>query len=127
MRISIDDFGQGQTSLGYLSNLPVHELKIDKSFVCDMLTNPAHSAIVRSIVDLGHNLHMRVVGEGVETDAVLLGLREAGCDVAQGFLLARPMPFKKLERWLVDRTRGDSGEKRPRRRPLQAKRQVPVA
>src|SRR5205823_5134102 len=103
VRVSIDDFGQGQTSLGYLSNLPVHELKIDKSFVGDMLTNPAHSAIVRSIVDLGHNLDMRVVAEGVETDAVLLGLREAGCDVAQGFLIARPMPFKKLEAWLRDR------------------------
>ncbi|MBV9411177.1 MAG: EAL domain-containing protein, partial [Acidimicrobiia bacterium] len=81
VQVSIDDFGQGQTSLGYLSDLPVHELKIDKSFVFDMLTEPAHAAIVRSIVDLGHNLHMRVVAEGVETDAVLLGLREAGCDV----------------------------------------------
>jgi EAL domain-containing protein (putative c-di-GMP-specific phosphodiesterase class I) len=88
-----------------------------------MLTEPAHAAIVRSIVDLGHNLHMRVVAEGVETDAVLLGLREAGCDVAQGFLLARPMPFKKLERWLAERR----DDKRPRRRPLQAKRQIPVA
>jgi diguanylate cyclase len=125
VRVSIDDFGQGQTSLGYLSNLPVHELKVDKSFVFDMLTNPAHAAIVRSIVDLGHNLHMRVVAEGVETDAVLLGLREAGCDVAQGFLLARPMPFKKFERWLVERTSG-KGDKRPRRRPLTAKREVPV-
>ena len=126
MRVSIDDFGQGQTSLGYLSNLPVHELKIDKSFVGDMLTNPAHSAIVRSIVDLGHNLDMRVVAEGVETDAVLLGLREAGCDVAQGFLIARPMPFKKLEAWLRDRI-SSRDDKQPRRRPLKAKRKVPVA
>ena len=54
--MSLDDFGIGQTSLGYLSSLPVHELKIDKSFVMDMLANPAHAAIVRSIVDLGHNL-----------------------------------------------------------------------
>jgi EAL domain-containing protein (putative c-di-GMP-specific phosphodiesterase class I) len=129
VRVSIDDFGQGQTSLGYLSNLPVHELKIDKLFVYDMLTNPAHAAIVRSIVDLGHNLHMRVVGEGVETDAVLLGLREAGCDVAQGFLLARPMPFKKVEAWLRERSknRKGSGDKPARRRPLQAKRKIPVA
>jgi len=126
VRVSIDDFGQGQTSLGYLSNLPVHELKIDKSFVADMLTNPAHNAIVRSIVDLGHNLHMRVVAEGVETDAVLLGLREAGCDVAQGYLLARPMPFKKLEAWLRDRS-SSRDDKQPRRRPLKAKRKVPVA
>jgi EAL domain-containing protein (putative c-di-GMP-specific phosphodiesterase class I) len=98
--VSLDDFGIGQTSLGYLSSIPVHELKIDKSFVSDMLGNPAHAAIVRSIVDLGHNLELRVVGEGVETDAVLDTLREAGCDMAQGFLLARPMPAMQLRRWL---------------------------
>ncbi|MGH9205679.1 MAG: putative bifunctional diguanylate cyclase/phosphodiesterase, partial [Acidimicrobiales bacterium] len=63
VRVSLDDFGIGQTSLGYLSSLPVHELKIDKSFVMDMLANPAHAAIVRSIVDLGHNLKLQVVGE----------------------------------------------------------------
>jgi diguanylate cyclase (GGDEF)-like protein len=124
VRVSIDDFGKGQTSLGVLSNLPVHELKIDMSFVFDMLTNPAHAAIVRSIVDLGHNLHMRVVGEGVETDEVLAGLRDAGCDVAQGFLLARPMALRKLEQWLVEAGQTD---KRPRRRPLTIKRRVPVA
>ena len=66
VKVSLDDFGRGQTSLGYLSALPIHELKIDKSFVLDMLENPAHAAIVRSIVDLGHNLALRVVGEGVE-------------------------------------------------------------
>jgi diguanylate cyclase (GGDEF)-like protein len=100
VRVSLDDFGIGQTSLGYLSALPIHELKIDKSFVIDMLGNPAHAAIVRSIVDLGHNLSLRVVGEGVETDAVLQTLREAGCDLAQGYLLARPMPAQQLPRWL---------------------------
>jgi diguanylate cyclase (GGDEF)-like protein len=100
VKVSLDDFGIGQTSLGYLSSLPVHELKIDKSFVCDMLGNPAHAAIVRSIVDLGHNLALRVVGEGVETNAVLDTLRDAGCDLAQGFLLARPMPAAQLRRWL---------------------------
>jgi len=101
VRVSLDDFGIGQTSLGYLSSLPVHELKIDKSFVLDMLGNPAHAAIVRSIIDLGHNLQLRVVGEGVETDAVLDSLREAGCDLAQGFLLARPMPAEQLRRWMA--------------------------
>ncbi|MBV8159976.1 MAG: bifunctional diguanylate cyclase/phosphodiesterase [Acidimicrobiia bacterium] len=123
VRVSIDDFGQGQTSLGYLSNLAVHELKIDKSFVSDMLTNPAHAAIVRSIVDLGHNLDMRVVGEGVETEEVLEGLRDAGCDVAQGYLLARPMALDQLEDWLHDGGHGD----KPRRRPLTVRRRVPVA
>ena len=100
VRVSLDDFGIGQTSLGYLSSLPVHELKIDKSFVMDMLANPAHAAIVRSIVDLGHNLSLRVVGEGVETAAVFATLREAGCDLAQGYLLARPMSAEKLRQWM---------------------------
>jgi diguanylate cyclase (GGDEF)-like protein len=100
VKVSIDDFGKGQTSLGYLSQLRVHELKIDRTFVSDMLVNRAHAAIVRSIVDLGHNLALRVVGEGVETEDVLRGLREAGCDVAQGYLLARPMPLAQLRQWL---------------------------
>ncbi len=100
VNVSIDDFGCGQTSLGYLSTLPVHELKIDRSFIADMLVNPAHAAIVRSIVDLGHNLDLHVVGEGVESEAVWEILRDTGCDSAQGYLLARPMPVEQLARWL---------------------------
>jgi diguanylate cyclase (GGDEF)-like protein len=96
VRISLDDFGQGQTSLGYLSALPLHELKIDKGFVGDMHINPAHAAIVRSIIDLGHNLGLRVVGEGVETQESLDGLSADGCDIAQGYLLARPAPLGDL-------------------------------
>jgi diguanylate cyclase len=101
VNISLDDFGRGQTSLGYLSQLPIDELKIDKSFVMDMLENPAHAAIARSIVDLGHNLHLRVVGEGVESEEILEALGEAGCDIAQGFLLARPMTAAKMAPWLA--------------------------
>ena len=101
VKVSLDDFGCGQTSLGYLSALTVHELKIDKSFVTDMINVKAHDAIVRSIIDLGHNLGLRVVGEGVETNDVLLRLRSAGCDVAQGYLLARPMPIVALKAWLA--------------------------
>jgi diguanylate cyclase (GGDEF)-like protein len=103
VRISLDDFGSGQTSLGYLSALPIHELKIDKSFVLDMLTNRSHAAIVRSIVDLGHNLSLSVVGEGVENEDTLWMLRGAGCDIAQGFLLARPMPIDQLPGWFAAR------------------------
>jgi diguanylate cyclase len=99
--VSIDDFGIGQTSLSFLSSLPVHELKIDKGFVTDMTTNPGHAAIVRSIVDLGHNLAFRVVAEGVETEDVLAQLGAAGCDMAQGFLFARPMPLADLRPWLA--------------------------
>jgi EAL domain-containing protein (putative c-di-GMP-specific phosphodiesterase class I) len=101
VRVSLDDFGRGQTSLAYLSTLPLDELKIDRSFVCDMLNNPAHAAIVRSIIDLGHNLDLRVVGEGVETDEVLAGLDASGCDLAQGYLLARPMPAERLYEWIA--------------------------
>jgi EAL domain-containing protein (putative c-di-GMP-specific phosphodiesterase class I) len=97
--VSIDDFGVGQTSLGYLSSLPLEELKIDRSFVADIPSNHAHLAIVRSIVDLGHNLGFRVVAEGVETDEVLTALGEAHCDLAQGFLIARPMTLSNLITW----------------------------
>jgi diguanylate cyclase len=101
VKVSIDDFGCGQTSLGYLSTLPIHELKIDRSFIADMLVNPAHAAIVRSIVDLGHNLDLHVVGEGVESGDVWESLRASGCDAAQGYLLARPMPVELLGEWLA--------------------------
>jgi diguanylate cyclase (GGDEF)-like protein len=100
--VSIDDFGVGQTSLGYLSSLPLEELKIDRSFVADITTNEAHMAIVRSIVDLGHNLGFRVVAEGVETDEVLGALGDTECDLAQGFLIARPMTLAKLIAWSSD-------------------------
>ena len=102
--VSVDDFGIGQTSLGYLSTLPVSELKIDKSFVRDMLDNRAHEAIVRSVIELGHNLGLRVVAEGVEDSAVLDRLRSIGCDLAQGFHIARPMPISSLAEWLQPAT-----------------------
>jgi diguanylate cyclase len=99
--ISLDDFGQGHTSLSHLSALPLDELKIDRGFVGDMLEHEAHAAIVHSVVDLGHNLGLRVVAEGVETDEVLAHLSDRGCDLVQGYLLARPMPLDALVRWLA--------------------------
>jgi EAL domain-containing protein (putative c-di-GMP-specific phosphodiesterase class I) len=105
VRVSLDDFGSGQTSLGHLSSLPLHELKVDRSFVTDMLDSPAHAAIVRSIVDLGHNLGLRVVAEGVETQAVREGLLAMGCDMAQGYVLSRPMDLDATEQWLADHGR----------------------
>jgi diguanylate cyclase (GGDEF)-like protein len=101
VRISLDDFGRGQTSLGYLSTLPLHEVKIDKSFVIDMLEDRSHLAIVRSVIDLAHNLGFEVVAEGVETEAILAELTTLGCDIAQGYLLARPMPAERLPGWLA--------------------------
>jgi diguanylate cyclase (GGDEF)-like protein len=104
--ISLDDFGRGQTSLGYLSALPLDELKIDRGFVTGMLDSPTHAAIVRSILELGHNLGLRVVAEGVETEPVLQTLIAAGCDVVQGFLLGQPMPAAELASWLRDSQSG---------------------
>jgi EAL domain-containing protein (putative c-di-GMP-specific phosphodiesterase class I) len=102
--LSIDDFGVGQTSLSYLSSLPISELKIDRSFITDMRHDESHAAIVRAIVDLGHNLGLRVVGEGVEDVAVFHELSIVGCDVAQGYHFARPMTIEGLNEWIVRRT-----------------------
>ena len=103
IRISIDDFGTGQTSLSYLSALPIDEIKIDLSFISDMTVNVGHHAIVRSIVDLGHNLGLHVVGEGVESDEIASALTATGCEVAQGYLYARPMPAQGLSDWIASR------------------------
>ena len=90
VRVSIDDFGAGQTSLGYLAALPVHELKIDRAFVMAMDSDPRNAAIVRSVIELGHNLGFAVTAEGVETAEVLADLHAAECDSVQGYYLARP-------------------------------------
>ncbi|KQX61932.1 hypothetical protein ASD06_15445 [Angustibacter sp. Root456] len=98
--ISLDDFGQGQTSLGYLSRLHLAELKIDRAFVRDMLTDDAHATIVSSLVGLAHNLGLTVVAEGVEDDATRRALAELGCDEGQGYGLAKPMDPQRLAAWL---------------------------
>ena len=94
--VSVDDFGTGYSSLAHLKRLPVDTLKIDKSFVLDMGEDGAADAIVRSMIELAHNLGMRVVAEGVETSANWLRLAALGCDLAQGFHLARPLPASGL-------------------------------
>jgi len=99
VKISIDDFGTGYSSLAYLKELPVDEVKIDQSFVQSMTDNSRDSCIVRTIIELGHNLGLRVVGEGVEHRSVLELLRGWGCDIAQGFYLSRPLTHQELERW----------------------------
>jgi EAL domain-containing protein (putative c-di-GMP-specific phosphodiesterase class I) len=102
IRLSIDDFGTGYSSLAYLTRLPVHEIKIDRSFVMDMLEDADNAVIVRSTVDLGRNLGLVVVAEGVETAAIWEELRLLGCDEAQGYFLSRPLPADELSRWLDD-------------------------
>lgn len=100
INIYIDDFGTGYSSLNYLRHLPLQALKIDRSFVGDMLTNEADASIVRSTVALAHSLNLKVVAEGVEDDATLTLLRGMGCDHAQGYGICRPQPLDTLIDWL---------------------------
>ena len=100
VQISVDDFGTGYSSLTYLKRLPVQEIKIDKSFVMDMATNWDGAAIVRSTIDLGHNLGLKVVAEGVEDERTMEMLREYGCDFIQGFHISRPAAAGPLGPWL---------------------------
>jgi len=98
--LTIDDFGTGYSSLAYLSKLPVDEIKIDKSFVLEMVQDQQAAVIVRSTIDLGHNLAKKVVAEGVETLELWNLLSEWGCDTAQGYYMSKPMPADKLMKWL---------------------------
>ena len=91
IRLAIDDFGTGYSSLAYLNRLPVHQLKIDKTFVGAMTTSASAEIIVRSTVELAHNLGLEVVAEGVESEATLERLAELQCDYAQGYHFSRPV------------------------------------
>ena len=97
--LSVDDFGTGYSSLAYLQRLPVNELKIDRSFVLGLAGNSSDGEIVRSTVGLGHNLGLSIVAEGVEDERSLAFLRDVGCDIAQGFFIARPMPADAVLEW----------------------------
>jgi diguanylate cyclase (GGDEF)-like protein/PAS domain S-box-containing protein len=100
--LSVDDFGTGYSSLAYLKKLPVCELKIDQSFVFGMVKNENDAIIVRSTIDLAHNLGLKVVAEGVEDQETLQLLAILGCDTAQGYLFAQPMPPEAFSRWLSE-------------------------
>lgn len=102
VNFSIDDYGTGYSSLAYLWQLPVSEIKIDKSFVLGFMTQLNNTAIVRSTIELGHSLALKVVAEGVEDQQTWLGLAALGCDMAQGYHMARPMPAEKLLAWLKE-------------------------
>ncbi|SDF91134.1 diguanylate cyclase (GGDEF) domain-containing protein [Blastococcus aurantiacus] len=104
LRLSMDDFGTGYSSLSQLRQLPIDEVKIDKSFVLGMSTSQGESFIARSIIELAHNLGLRVVAEGVEDEMTRNLLAEMGCDKLQGFLVSRPLPDDRLENWLLART-----------------------
>jgi diguanylate cyclase (GGDEF)-like protein/PAS domain S-box-containing protein len=107
IRLAIDDFGTGYSSLAYLSRLPVDEIKIDRSFVMLMSEDEDNATIVRSTIDLGKNLGLQVVAEGVETEEIWEKLAALGCTVAQGHYLSHPVPADELRNWLRRRT-GDT-------------------
>lgn len=105
VRLAVDDYGTGFSSLAYLKSLPLDELKIDKSFILDMLQDENDTVIVQSTINLAHNLGLRVVAEGVENSDTYELLRDLGCDIVQGYYIGRPMPAAGLERWMENLSR----------------------
>ncbi|EEP71781.1 diguanylate cyclase/phosphodiesterase [Micromonospora sp. ATCC 39149] len=99
VRLSVDDFGTGSSSLAYLRRLPVHEVKVDRSFVQGMATDPGDLAIVNAVVTLSQQFGLAVVAEGVESELTLELLQDIGCEIGQGFLFSRPLPYERLEAW----------------------------
>ncbi|ROT98199.1 EAL domain-containing protein [Marinobacter sp. R17] len=110
-RIALDDFGTGYSSLAYLSRLPIHELKIDRSFISQMCLNRNDQEIVKNTLTLARTLNLETVAEGVEDKATLTRLSELGCHRVQGYLFAKPMPVKEFCRWALQQTVGDSAGK----------------
>ncbi|MCW8956344.1 MAG: EAL domain-containing protein, partial [Gammaproteobacteria bacterium] len=101
VKLSIDDFGTGYTSISQLKNLPVSEIKIDKSFVFQMLDDSGDRQIVKSIIELAHIMGCQAVAEGIESEAIMFQLQNMGCDIAQGYYLGKPMTASQLEAYLA--------------------------
>ncbi len=120
VRMSIDDFGTGYSSLAYLKNLPVDELKIDRSFVMNMNGSDGDTVIVRSTIDLAHNLGLKVVAEGIELDEHISILRDLGCDVGQGYLIGKPMDSHSFNEWIVKESRFEPARMAPSAEPVSA-------
>lgn len=110
IKISIDDFGTGYSSLSHLKNIPLDVLKIDRSFVSDMMTDRNIVAVVKTIIDLAHNFALKTVAEGVETEEQASFLRQLGCDEMQGFLFGKPLPPEDLETLLTKQKSSMSGK-----------------
>ena len=109
VKISIDDFGTGCSSLSYVKHFPVDRLKIDQSFVRDMIGNPSDAAIVRATINLAHSLGFEVIAEGVETEEVANYLMQEHCDTAQGYLFAKPTSARTFEQAVIDQNEAPNG------------------
>jgi EAL domain-containing protein (putative c-di-GMP-specific phosphodiesterase class I) len=107
VKLSLDDFGTGYSSLSYLNRFPLDRLKIDRAFVRDMLDAPADLAVIKAIIELGHELGLRVVAEGVENEDEANTLRSIGCDELQGFLYSPAISAEELETWAAQRVAAD--------------------
>jgi len=112
VRISMDDFGTGHSSLAQIKNLPLHELKIDKSFIMTLMSDEQNKAIVRTTIELAHNMNLTVVAEGIEDLDTLRQISNMGCEEAQGFYLGRPMASGELLHWLNKRKVISYGDRR---------------
>ncbi|MGC1210763.1 MAG: bifunctional diguanylate cyclase/phosphodiesterase [Micromonospora sp.] len=121
VRLSVDDFGTGSSSLAYLRRLPVHEVKVDRSFVQGMATDPGDLAIVNAVVTLSQQFGLAVVAEGVESELTLELLQDIGCEIGQGFLFSRPLPYERLEAWFGAQAEPEAtpGVEAPRLRVVQ--------
>ena len=117
VQISMDDFGTGYASLSYFRMFPFDKVKIDRSFVQDMMNNPQARAIIRSVIGLGQGLGMPVIAEGVETDEQLEALRAEGCNQVQGYLISRPGPIANFERVIIERVGGAARASQKRKKP----------
>jgi EAL domain-containing protein (putative c-di-GMP-specific phosphodiesterase class I) len=117
IQISIDDYGTGYSSLSYLRDLPIDELKLDRSFIFPMADDARAAALVASTIDLAHSLGMRMVAEGVETLVAYTELARLGCDQAQGYFMSRPVPAAELDHWLSSSRGTDKVAELPQQRP----------
>jgi len=113
VRIAMDDFGTGYSSLNYLKRFPIDTLKLDQSFVREVVTDPTDAAIVSAVISMSHSLKLTVVAEGVETEEQFEFLRKEGCDKIQGFLYSAPLAAEELERYLKDDGSASGGRARP--------------
>ncbi|HET9092899.1 MAG TPA: EAL domain-containing protein, partial [Acidimicrobiales bacterium] len=118
VRIAVDDYGTGYSSLAYLHRLPVQELKIDRSFVTNLVDDPSNRIIVRSSIAMAHSLGLTVVAEGAEDEVTCAVLADAGCDAVQGYYFSRPKTAGELQRWLIDGATLSYSKDLPPLRPL---------